>query len=163
MKKLILPVVLAVIGGGGGGAAGKFLKPAEPPDAKMEMAMKETNTSEAEMEKEMPSTDSDFVKLNNQFVVPLINGSNVQSLIVISLSLEIASGNIETVYANEPRLRDVFLQVLFDHANAGGFSDNFTQSTNMLVLRDSLVEIARRTLGDIVKDVLIVDLIRQDN
>ncbi len=62
----------------------------------------------------------------------------------------------------EPKLRDVFLRVLFDHANAGGFSGSFTKTTRMNTLRMGLLEAAQKALGPVVSDVLIVDVVRQD-
>ena len=73
-----------------------------------------------------------------------------------------ATGQRETVYAREPKLRDAFLQVLFDHANMGGFRGTFTDSNNMDVLRNALNETARKSMGDLILDVLIMDIARQD-
>ncbi len=81
---------------------------------------------------------------------------------VLSLSLEVTTAMTEQVYAREPRLRDGFLRVLFDHANAGGFGGAFTQSNNMEILRGALLEVARKSLGAAVSDVLIIDIVRQD-
>ena len=106
--------------------------------------------------------DAEYVKLNNQFVVPVVNDDRVDALVVMSLSLELEPGQRETVYAREPKLRDVFLQVLFDHANMGGFQGNFTSGSNLEILRKSLTEAAQNILGPIVKGVLIFDLARQD-
>ena len=83
-------------------------------------------------------------------------------MVILALSLEVSVGGTEQVYLLEPKLRDVFLQVLFDHANSGGFSGEFTDSTNMVILRDALREAARKTLGKMVSDVLIIDIARQD-
>jgi flagellar protein FliL len=83
-------------------------------------------------------------------------------MVILSLSLEVTTGSTEAIFQREPKLRDVFLQVLFDHANAGGFKGSFTDGSNMIVLRRALLETAKATMGDIVKDVLIVDIVRQD-
>ena len=167
--KLIIPLILALIGLGAGLGAGIFLHVPAPKEAH---ALDEHGTDvpdgaheEDGHEKPEEGVDPeglDYIKLNNQFVVPLVTGGNVSALVVLSLNLEVRSGNEETIYGREPKLRDAFLRVLFDHANAGGFSGEFTKSTNMMVLRDSLLEIARKNLGDIVTNVLIVDLVRQD-
>ncbi len=166
--KMILPILLALIGLGGGLGAGVFLYKPPPAD---EMATDghaaagdtaDAQEAMAEAGEEPDPNGLDYIKLNNQFIVPLVTGGNVTSLVVVSLNLEVRNGNEELVYSREPRLRDAFLRVLFDHANAGGFSGDFTKSTNMMVLRDSLLEIARKNLGDIVTKVLIVDLVRQD-
>ena len=81
---------------------------------------------------------------------------------VLSLSLETVPGLTETVFAHEPKLRDLFLQVMFDHANMGGFQGAFTQSSNLETLRRALREVAQAQLGPDVTNVLIVDIVRQD-
>jgi flagellar protein FliL len=111
---------------------------------------------------EHPENAPEYVKLNNQFVIPVVEDGAVAAMVILSLSLEVTTGSTEAVYNREPKLRDVFLQVLFDHANAGGFSGTFTDGANLVLLRQALLEIARRTMGDMVKDVLIVDIARQD-
>lgn len=104
----------------------------------------------------------DFVKLNNQFIVPVLEHGRVTSMVIMSLTLEVGAGGRDRVFALEPKLRDAFLRVMFDHANAGGFDGNFTSGSNMLVLRDALKEVAFKTLGPILLNVLIIDLVRQD-
>lgn len=111
---------------------------------------------------EGPASATEFVKLNNQFVVPIIRADEVASLVILSLTLEVKTGSSEAVFAAEPKLRDSFLQVLFDYANANGFDGAFTQSGRMAQLRKALSEPARAILGDTVADVLIVDIVRQD-
>jgi flagellar protein FliL len=187
MKKL-LPVILALLGSAAGAGAGFMLRPATdaatsdshaPAAADAEHGAAPTDTEHAADAK--PAADAEhaadgehategehaengpeYVKLNNQFVVPVVENGNVTAMVILSLSLEVSPGSTEAVYAREPKLRDVFLQVLFDHANSGGFRGTFTDGANLVVLRTALLEIARRTLGEIVTDVLIVDIARQD-
>ena len=59
-------------------------------------------------------------------------------------------------------LRDQFLEVLFAHANMGGFRGSFTDVNNLDVLRRALLDSARAVLGDTVTGVLITDLGRRD-
>lgn len=172
MRKL-LPVLLAVIGVGLGGGAGYFLRPAgENPVAVEcpETPCPEDRNSEAPHdaatsggEGAPPSVqETEFVKLNNQFIVPDIRNGAITSLVVLSLSLEVSKGSTENVFALEPKLRDTFLQVLFDHANSGGFRGDFTSSSKMDDLRRSLLEAARSVLGSDARSVLISDIVRQD-
>ena len=84
-------------------------------------------------------------------------------MVVLSLSIEVQAGNTEAVYQREPKLRDEFLQVLFDHANAGGFEGSFTDTANMTDLRRALTEASQSVLGDLVLNVLIPDIARQDS
>jgi len=150
MIRKILPLILALIGLGAGVGAGMFLRPAQD----------HVQAEPAAMEEAAPL--SDFVKLNNQFVVPVVEGGRVVSLVIMSLSVEVALGSTEKVFSQEPKLRDAMLQIMFDHANAGGFNGVFTDGANLTLLRRALMESAQKILGDVVKDVLISDLARQD-
>ena len=169
MRKLF-PVLLALIGVIAGGGAGYFLR---PPPAEEASPMSDAHASSDEAhptEHSAPEGDEhaegatvEYVKLNNQFVVPVVEDGRVASLVIVSLSLEVGLGATERVYAVEPKLRDAFLQVLFDHANAGGFRGAFTDASQLDDLRRSLLEAARKTLGAEARSVLISDIVRQDN
>ena len=163
MLRKIFPLVLALIGLGAGVGAGVALRPA-PEEVVMtnpcgEVAAEAGQSAEP---KEDDTSAHDYVKLNNQFVVPVVESGRIGSLVVLSLSLEVDAGQTEAIYQREPKLRDMFLQVMFEHANAGGFSGSFTNSIPMAVLRNALREAARKALGPIVTDVLIMDIVRQD-
>jgi len=166
MGKLI-PILLALIGLGAGVGAGLALRPeAADPQAAGEACpctCAEQDLPAATANAPVsPSTGTDFVRLNNQFVVPVVRSDQISALVVLSLSLEVPTGGSEPIYQREPKLRDRFLQVLFDHANAGGFDGAFTAGSNMELLRTALREVARAELGPSVQDVLITDIARQD-
>ncbi len=164
MIKKLLPLILLLVGSGAGVGAGIFLRPA--PDLEVVVAEKEKEeekaTIEAAASEEGPPLDREYVKMNNQFVVPVVNHTQVQALVVLSLSVEVPAGRKDAIYAKEPKLRDSFLQVLFDHANIGGFDGAFTNANNLAVLRSALREVAKRDMGDNITDVLIVEIARQD-
>ncbi len=165
MKRLILPVLLAALGLGAGVGAGLVLRP-PPQDPHEEAGIDCLVPGEATVLAAAPADDGeqhDFVKLNNQFVVPIVADGRVGSLVVLSITLEVTAGQSEAIYEREPKLRDQFLQVLFDHANAGGFTGTFTATSRMTSLRTALREVARQELGNSLIDVLILDLVRQDS
>ena len=165
MLRLLLPVLLLLLGIGGGVGAGLLLGSdrADAPDAAPPSPAPDSATGETEQaDGQIPITGTEFVRLNNQFIVPVVRGGSVRSLVVMSLTLEVASGNNQSVFDREPRLRDSFLQVMFAHANAGGFDGSFTEAAAMAPLRAALGDAARQILGDIVSAVLIVDITRQD-
>lgn len=171
MRKL-LPLLLAVIGLGAGVGAGLALRPAAEEEAGIPTPGHEAekDPSEGAVEAGKPAEQDghegatfDYAKLNNQFVVPVVADGRVSGLVVLTLSLEVTTGSTETVYSREPKLRDRFLVVLFDHAAAGGFDGDFTAPSKMAALRRALTEQARRILGAVVNDVLIQDIIRQDS
>jgi flagellar protein FliL len=149
----ILPLLLALVGLGAGIGAGLFLRPA-PIEG-------EAAHDEAAPEEEMEPPE--FVKLSNQFVIPVLVDGRIDAMVIMSINLEVKAGSTEAVFTQEPKLRDGFLQVLFDHANAGGFRGSFTDGANMVNLRTALMEVAERILGELVIDVLIVDIGRQDS
>lgn len=172
MKKLLLPIILLIMGIGSGVGAGLYLKPEQvAEEAEMTCSCDDPTIASLPPEEghsDAPDTTAsventnEFAKLANQFVVPLVTGGEMRGLVVMSISLEVPAGGVETIFALEPRLRDGFLQVMFNHANAGGFSDNFTAPANMRALRQELLQSAKRAAGDRVIDVLILDIVRQD-
>ena len=168
--KLILPLILLLLGTGGGVAAGLFLAPPQAEEGMEDTALgpcgpteetgSETMTevaSEAET-----TTGKEYARLNNQFVIPVVTNEAVVALVVVSLSVEVPAGQQSIVFEHEPKLRDAFLQVLFDHANLGGFDGQFTATSNMRNLRTALRNVARDAIGDLVSDVLILEMVRQD-
>ncbi|WP_050526122.1 flagellar basal body-associated FliL family protein [Pseudorhodobacter aquimaris] len=146
----ILPIILVLVGLGAGIGAGIALRPTEEHSEIVEAPVEET-----------PSA-TEFAKLNNQFVVPVVEDGRVASLVIMSLSVEVSIGGTETVYLQEPKLRDALLQVLFDHANAGGFKGVFTDGANLTLLRHALLEVTQKVLGEIAHGILISDIARQD-
>lgn len=169
MLRLLIPVLLLALGTAGGVGAGLFLMPET--DAAAESGADdhgEDHNTDAEGDDHgvdgtpEAGSDTEFVRLNNQFIVPIVHRGSVRSLVVMALTLEVDTGTTEAVFRQEPRLRDAFLQVMFAHANIGGFDGSFTDAHAMAPLREGLLEAARRSLGDRARDVLIVDITRQD-
>ena len=151
MIKKLLPVLLGLIGLGVGIGAGFFLRPPPPP------------APVAESTPADPALAPEFAKLSNQFIVPVMVKGKVAATVILSLSLEVKKGATPEVYNTEPKLRDTFLQVMFDHANAGGFAGTYTDGANLVLLRKALLEAAQSVMGDVVTDVLIIDIVRQDS
>lgn len=166
MKKILIPLLLLLIGVGGGVGAGLFLAPekeadvAEDPCGEGMTVTRETATPVVAPALAIDARE--YAKLNNQFIIPIVKEGLVTSMIILSISLEVESGGSERIFAHEPRLRNALLQVLFDHANMGGFDGAFTASTNMRILREALRDTAIQTIGGNVLDVLITDILRQD-
>ena len=167
MMRLLIPVLLAVVGLGIGVGAGWFLRPAAhaaAPAAEGQGAVAVGAPGAAQPEAGAATvTTAEYVKLTNQFVVPVLQGGKVAAMVILSLSLEVEAGGSEEMYSKEPKLRDAFLQVMFDHANAGGFTGSFTDGANLVLLRRALLEAGISAIGTVLTDVLIVDIVRQDS
>lgn len=174
MLAKLLPLILLLAGTGAGLGAGLVLRPAPAPlekgdkaaakaEAGAEAPATEKKDAKADKKKEGKDSSPAFLKLSNQFVVPLVRGGTVTSLVVLSLSLEVPETARDGVFWHEPKLRDSFLQVLFDHANSGGFEGAFTAPEKLAPLRLALRERAQKDLGkERVTDVLITEIARQD-
>lgn len=165
MKAILVPTILLLAGSGAGVGAGLLLTP----PVESELASSDQNCIEAaEMTAAATparmdvSEEREYAKLNNQFIIPIVEDGLVAALVVMSLNLEVTVGSRTAIFAAEPKLRDRFLQVMFDHANTGGFSGNFTTGTNMRILRDDLLRAAVAVSGQRVTDVLVIDIVRQD-
>lgn len=170
MLKLIIPIVAGLAGAGAGVGAAVMTRAAPPvlPADATDIAMKgdPCGPSVAGIEGAItpPPADgtTEYARLSNQFVIPVVLDGEVASLVVLSLSIEVNVGLQDNVFEKEPRLRDAFLQVLFDHANSGGFAGNFVDNNTLALLRRGLKLAAIDIIGNGAHDVLIVDLIRQD-
>lgn len=147
----ILPVLLILLGLGGGVGAGLVLRPApEPP-----------SEDGAAPPPPIDAPVTELYVLEGQFLVPIVEQGSVTSIIVIELALEIDDTANLLVADKEPLLRDRMLQILFDHANIGGFEGMFTSNNNMALLRKSLLEVATQVMGDrVVFEVLITNILR---
>jgi flagellar basal body-associated protein FliL len=150
MKKLILLTLAVLLVAAGGVAAGYFLRPHEAPSPEETI---EATTNEP----------SEYAKISNPFIIPLIEGPRIESIVVISLAIEAKPGKAESVYGMEPKLRDAFLSVMFDHANTGGFRGAFTDGQNLERLRRQLRDVAIKMMPDTVTNVLITDIGRRDS
>lgn len=169
MIKKLLPLGFLIIGTGAGIGAGLLMTPkdASKTHAKISDEAKGDHEEPAKgdahgAERHGDAEGVEYVKLNNQFVIPVVQKDRMSSLVVMSLSLETEYGLRELIYEREPKLRDSFLQVLFDHANMGGFDGAFTRPEALDPLRAALLDVARKELGSKVSTVLIIDLARQD-
>ena len=148
----ILPILLMLLGLAGGVGAGFALRPVPEPPADGEDAPPPPTV-------EAPATA--LYDLEGQFLVPIIKDGTVSSVIVIELALQIDESASLAVAGNEPLLRDRMLQILFDHANIGGFAGMFTANNNMALLRNSLLDAATQVMGQgVVLEVLITNILR---
>lgn len=167
MKKL-LPILMLLVGTGAGVGAGVFLRP-EPEPPEVHTSDTDTPADEAtdhvddEKAEKLPIEGKEYIKLSNQFVVPIVESDRISSMVVMTLSVEAPLGQGELVFDIEPKIRDVFLRVLFDHATVGGFTGPFLNNENLDALRQSLRDAARHNFGpDFISDVLIFEIARQD-
>lgn len=159
----LLPIILFLIGTGAGVGAGVFLRPEPEPVVEAALPEETTETEEKNADDGLPADGKEYIKLSNQFVVPLVERDRIASMVVMTLSVEVPVGRGEEVFDFEPKIRDAFLRVLFDHAAIGGFEGAFLNNENLDTVRTSLTNSARMNFGeDFISDVLIFEIARQD-
>ncbi|MCA8928684.1 MAG: flagellar basal body-associated FliL family protein [Alphaproteobacteria bacterium] len=152
MKPIIIAVA-GIVSLAGGAVAGAMLGAAGPHGADMEDAKPMVHAAPSRF---------DYVKFNSQFVVPLQSDRRVTALVVANLQLEVTEGASEEVLLREPRLRDLFLKILFEMAAEGAFDGDMFAPMVQKELRGRLLAAARNLLGPEVNAVLISDLLKQD-
>lgn len=164
MKKII-PILMLLLGSAAGVGAGVYLRPAPDPEKikAEEIAKKDAEEAADSKKDELPTEGKEYIKLSNQFVVPIVQKDRIASMVVMTLSVEAPEGQGQAVYDLEPKIRDAFLRVLFDHATIGGFDGAFLNNNNLDVVRRNLRAVAHKTFGkDLISDVLIFEIARQD-
>lgn len=192
MKKLLVPVLLALVGLGAGVGAGIALKPAPEPETAaacaeaavpvgghaVEGAQPAVPCPPAEPDPFAPAAhagakgggdggghgaEAAYVSMDKPFVVPVFKADKVVAMVVVSLSVETDTETAAVVEGVKPRLRDSFLKAMFRHANSGGFDGSFTAGTKMDDLKSALLAAARGILpGAPLDEVLVTGIARQD-
>lgn len=163
--KLLFPLLMMLAGTGAGVAAGVFFRPEATIPQATEPLVEEKKEVEPAAVIQGPQSISgkEYLKLSNQFVVPIVEKDRISALVVMTLSVEVPEGKGQDVMAIEPKVRDVLLRVLFDHAAIGGFRGDFANNENLDVVRGNMRDAARESIGaDLISDILIFEIARQD-
>jgi hypothetical protein len=145
--KLVLTVAGVVLGLIAGGGAGSYWYLANATTAPVE---------------EVHAEPSAFVNLERKFVVPLVRGNRVHSLVVADLRLEVRASGEGRALALLPKVRDAFLDTLYAMAVAGAFDGDLYSNNVQDEMRARLLEAARQVLQDDATAILISELLRQD-
>ena len=170
----VLFLVLVFVGIAGGIAAGILLKPPAGPDAAAKDSGAEGATAdgkhtaipdpvalgpprdETEVKRRM------YVSVGEQTIVPVVDGERTRALMLFELAVDVDPSGHEQAILIEPRLRDAFLRVLLKMSSTGAFTETYTEDWVIDEVRRALGQEARRFLGDALRDVLVLDVIRQE-
>ncbi|MEM1343275.1 MAG: hypothetical protein AAGI34_01695 [Pseudomonadota bacterium] len=152
--KAVIALVLIMLGVAGGGALGLFLKPA--PEAAVTEAKPETP----------PEPDDDappeFVSLGRRLVIPVVEGRETRALMLFEVAIDVAADDSDEVYAKLPRIQDAFLRELMLMSYTGAFMETYTDTRVLNELRRKLAAAAQAQVSVAVRDVLILDAVRQE-
>jgi flagellar protein FliL len=146
--KLSLPLLAAVAGLLAGGGAGSYWYLAHAGTTGESLPVIEDSRV--------------FIDMDRKFVVPLVEGRRVRSMLVADLRLEVRQGAEERARHLKPKLRDAFLSTLFAMAVAGAFDGDLYSNNVQDELRGRLLEAAKTLLNEDATAVLIGEFLRQD-
>lgn len=192
MMKLIIPVVAVLSGAGAGIGAGLFTQPkaaatddhgdthetsshddghgaehAEEHKTDAHSADAHGTDSHAAAANdghgdEHGATGAGYLKIPNQFVVPIVRHGNVKALAVVSISLEIDEAERDTLSHELPRIKALTLQTLLNHAALGGFDGNFADLEHTTELSQRITDRLRHDVSHSIANTLLLELARQD-
>lgn len=103
-----------------------------------------------------------YLKFKRQFVVPVVKGRQIEALVIMNLNYELDEDAPDNVYSFEPKLRDAIVRELLTLSDEGIFSNDLTTPQNYELLRSTLLKAGQDVVPEGIKDVLILDIARQD-
>lgn len=103
-----------------------------------------------------------YLKFKRQFVVPVLERGRIDSLVIMNFNIELNDEAPDNVYSYEPKLRDAFMRELLSLSNDGMFGDQLTSPETYDVIREKILGASYSVVPTGIKDILILDIARQD-
>lgn len=154
MKKLI-PVVLVIIALLAGAGGGYFLRASALAAASNEGAAPGEAEKAAHGDEKAAAV---YMKFSRQFVAPIVVAGRPSAMMILDVNIEIDPSLGDTIYAEEPRLRDAVLKVLLRQGSTGALASIFADPNVLEDTRAKVLAEARAIVGDGAKAVLIMDV-----
>lgn len=182
MLKMIVPAILVLVASAAGGFGAQFLKggndaAAASIEAEGEHAEGEHADDEHGDEKKEKKDDakakgdgdgygspqgSTFFKFSREFIIPIMRGSQVKSLVILNINLEASASSAGTMFTQEPKIRDRIMGTLIAISNDGSTLENLTQVENFETIRTLILTDLQYMFPDQeITNVLILDVGKQ--
>lgn len=175
--KLVITSVVAIIFVALGSFAGVALKPSvevaaapsgeasesggdEYADGKKDS--KKSTKKGDKYDKSESAGDSAYYKFSREFVVPIMRGGQVESLVILHISLETDAETSAVLFSEEPKLRDNIMTTLIELSNDGRTLIELTNVNNYETIRAMILMNLKDSISDGIRNVLIVDVAKQD-
>lgn len=181
MKQILL-IVIVLVGALAGGAGGSFLK--SRPAASSDHAPKESSHKsdghgggESAHEDKKAKKKSDghggghdssgssdviYYKFSREFVVPILENDRVKSLVILNINLEAEESVSGKLFSMEPKLRDNIMTTLINLSNDGVTLEEITDVHSYETIRSTILENLNKVVSSGIKNVLILDVAKQD-
>ena len=108
------------------------------------------------------SGDSAYYKFSREFVIPIMRGGQVRSLVILHISLETDESTADDLFSEEPKLRDNIMTTLIALSNDGRTLEELTNVNNYETIRAMILMNLQDAISDGIRNVLIVDVAKQD-
>jgi len=105
-----------------------------------------------------PGEPSTYMKFSRQFVAPIVKSGRPAAMMILDINLELDPAAADSIYPEEPKLRDAILKVLLEQASEGKLDGVFRDRALLEETRAKLLDSVRAVVGDDVISVLIMDL-----
>lgn len=108
------------------------------------------------------SSEVMYYKFTREFVVPIIRDGRVSSLVILNLNLEADAAISQKLFEMEPKLRDNIMTTLITLSNDGTTFESMTDVANYESIRSLVLQNLQSVMSTGIRNVLIVDLAKQD-
>lgn len=184
MLDKLIPMLIVVVGAAGGTYGGQMMKaPADTQSTadKYDEAEKKddghgeksSHDSDEKADKGHGSDDgykttksdkdaSYYYSFSREFVVPVMQGERVKSLVILNISLEADPSMSSKLFSQDPKLRDNIMTTLVQLSSETTVLENLTEVESYETIRTMVL----RNLDDVISsglhNVLILDVGKQD-
>lgn len=103
-----------------------------------------------------------YYRFTREFVVPILDGDRVASLVILNINLEVDSGISSQLFSQEPKLRDNIMSTLIALSSDGDTFQNITRVESYESVRSMVLMNLKNVVPHGIENVLIVDMAKQD-
>ncbi len=103
-----------------------------------------------------------YFRFTREFVVPQLSDGRVSSLVILHVSLETDSDLSQSLFSMEPKLRDNIMSTLIEIGSDGVTYENITSVESYESIRSLILMNIRNVVPEGIRNVLILDMAKQD-
>lgn len=108
------------------------------------------------------SGEVSYYRFTREFVVPIISNERVDSLVILNLNLEVDNSVSDKLFSMEPKIRDNIMTTLIKLSNDGDTLHSLTDVENYETIRALILANLQDVISDGIRNVLILDMAKQD-
>ena len=103
-----------------------------------------------------------YYRFSREFVVPILDGDRVASLVILNINLEVDNAISSQLFSQEPKLRDNIMSTLIALSSDGDTFQNITRVESYESVRSMVLMNLKNVVPHGIENVLIVDMAKQD-